>query len=89
MTVSEMLAMPKGMRIEEYEKLLKDKRRTEKRIAKVSDAICDEEYSLEVLSDKVGSDRYNKHLLNKTKAEAQRQRAIEKLQEIEKLLQDK
>ena len=34
MTLEEMLAMPKGMKFEEYESLLKDKQRLERQIRK-------------------------------------------------------
>lgn len=65
MTLEEMLAMPKGMKFEEYESLLKDKQRLERQIRKASDIIFAENDSLEVLADEIGSERYNKHLANK------------------------
>ena len=82
MTISEALSIPKGMNFEEYEKLLKDKQKLEKQIAKASDTIQSEIDSLEVLSDEVGSERYNKHLHSKQKAEAKREKAQEKMQAI-------
>lgn len=82
MTLTEALSIPKGMNFEEYEKLLNDKRKLEKQIAKASNDIDSEVDSLEVLSDEVGSDRYNKHLQAKQKAEAKRENAEAKLQEI-------
>ena len=82
MTISEALSIPKWMDFEEYEKLLKDKQKLEKQIAKASMDIDFEVDSLEVLSDEVGSERYNKHLQNKQKAETKRGKAQAKLQVI-------
>lgn len=86
MTIAEALSIPKGMDFEEYEKLLNDKQKLEKQIAKASDTIQSEVDSLEVLFDEVGSERYNKHLQSKQKAEAKREKAQAKLQTITKLL---
>lgn len=79
MTMAEALSIPKGMNFEEYEKLLKDRKKLEKQIAKASSDIDFEVDSLEVLSDEVGSERYNKHLQSKQKAEAKREKAEAKL----------
>jgi uncharacterized protein (DUF2164 family) len=86
MTLVELLAMPKGMNPIEYEKLLKDKQKLENQIRKASNAIFDEEESLDILADEVGSERYNKHLANKQKAEAKREKAQAKLEQIERKL---
>lgn len=83
MTLVELLAMPKGMNPMEYEKLLKDKQKLEKQIRKASDTIFDEEESLDILADEVGSERYNKHLENKQKAEAKREKAKAKMEQLE------
>ena len=82
MTIAEALSIPKGMDFEEYGKLLNDKQKLEKQIAKASKDIDVEVDSLEVLSDEVGSERYNKHLQSKQKAEAKREKAQAKLQAI-------
>ena len=82
MTIAEALSISKGMDFEEYEKLLKDKQKLEKQIAKTSDTIQSEVDSLEVLADEVGSERYNKHLQSKQKAEAKREKIQAKLQAI-------
>lgn len=82
MTITEALSIPKWMDFEEYEKLLNDKQKLEKQIAKASDTIQSEVDSLEVLSDEVGSERYNKHLQSKQKAEAKREKTQAKLQTI-------
>ena len=82
MTIEEALNIPKGMDFEEYEKLLKDKQKLEKQIAKASKDIDFEVDSLEVLSDEAGSERYNKHLQIKQKAEAKREKLQNKLKEI-------
>ena len=86
MTLVEMLAMPKGMNPIEYERLLKDKQKLERQIRKASNTIFDEEESLDILADEVGSERYNKHLENKQKAEAKREKAQAKLEQIVKKL---
>ena len=82
MTITEALSIPQGMNFEEYEKLLNDKQKLEKQIAKESMEIDFEIDSLEVLSDEVGSERYNKHLQNKQKVEIKREKAQAKLQTI-------
>ena len=86
MTIAEALSIPKGMNFEQYEKLLKEKKRLEKLIAKVSMDIDFEVDSLEVLSDEVGSERYTKHLQSKQKVEAKREKAKAKLKAIQALL---
>ncbi len=82
LTFAEFLAIPIGMDFKEYEKLLNDKRRLEKRIGKLSEDIDSEEDSMEILADEIGSERYNRHLVNKQKAEASRERAKKKLRLI-------
>ena len=82
MTIAEALSIPKGMNFEEYEKLLNDKQKLEKQIVKASKDIDFEVDSLEVLSDEAGSERYNKHLQNKQKLEAKREKLQNKLKEI-------
>lgn len=86
MTLTEMLAMPKGMSLIDYENLLKEKQKLERQIRKASDTIFAEEDSLGILTNEVGSERYNKHLMNKQKAEAKREKAQTKLQQIAKKL---
>lgn len=86
MTIEEALSIPKGMNFEEYEKLLNDRQKLEKQIAKASDTIQSEVDSLEVLSDEIGSERYNKHLQIKQKAEAKRKKAQAKLQAIMEII---
>lgn len=82
MTLTEFLLMPKGMDMATYEQLLKDKQRLEKQIRKTSDTIFAEEDSLEILADEVGSERYNKHLASKQKAEDKRTKAQSKLNKV-------
>lgn len=86
MTLTEMLTMPKGMNLMDYENLLKEKQKLERQIRKASDIIFAEEDSLEILADEIGSERYNKHLMNKQKAETKREKAQAKLKQIEKKL---
>lgn len=62
MTFEEFLKMPKGIDIEYYNKLLKKQKRIKNRLTKVSNLIDEEIDSLNVLSDEIGSDRYNRHL---------------------------
>ncbi len=89
MTIAEALSIPKGMDFEEYEKILQEKRKLEKYIRNLSDKIQGEELSLEVLSDEAGSERHNKHLQNKQKAETRRKSALKKLMAIEERLKAK
>ena len=79
MTLEELLKMPKGMDIEEYNKLLKKQKRIKARLTRVSNLIYDEEDSLEVLSDEVGSDLYNRHLEKKQELENEQVKLLEKL----------
>lgn len=77
-TIEEVLACPKGMSIEEYHLLLEKKEKRNQRLRRLSlerDFLLD---GLVVLSDEVGSDRYQKKWkrLQKVKAE------IERLQKI-------
>jgi cell division septum initiation protein DivIVA len=82
MTITEALNIPVGMTFDEYEKLLKEKQKLEKQIAKASTDIDFENDSLEVLADEKGSERYNKHLQSKQKAEIKREKAQAKLKAI-------
>ena len=86
MTLEEALNIPKGMDFKEYEKLLNDKKKLEKQISKASADIDFEIDSLEILSGEIGSDRYNKHLQSKQKAEAKREKAQSKLNAIKEVL---
>lgn len=86
MTIHELLAMPKGMNIGNYEKLLAEKRKLERKIQRESSTIFNEEDSLNVLADEVGSERYNKHLENKRKAEYRRENAKARLELIVQML---
>ncbi len=86
LTFAEFLVIPVGMDFKEYEKLLDDKRKLEKQITKASNDIYSEEDSLKVLEDEVGSERYNRHLANKQKAEGRRERAQKKLKLIKERL---
>ena len=79
MTLEELLKMPKGMDIEEYNKLLKKQKRIKNRLTRVSNLIYDEEDSLDVLSDEVGSDLYNRHLEKKQELENEQVKLLEKL----------
>ena len=83
MTMAKALAIPRGMSYEEYGKLLGDRKKLEVKIRRLSILIMDEEDSLGVLEDEVGSVRYNSHLSAKKMLEGRRERAMAKLQEIE------
>ena len=83
MTLEELFAWPKGIMFEEYEKLINEKHKLDRQIRRTSDKIFDEEDSLEVLADEVGSDRYNEHLMKKQKLEAKREKAMIRFKEIE------
>lgn len=82
MTLEEALNIPIGMDFQEYEKLLKDKKRLEKQIRKASNDVDTELDSLDVLSDEQGSELYNKHLLKKQDAEVKKEKALSKLKAI-------
>ena len=86
MNLSEFMNIPVGMSIKEYESLLEERNKLEKQIRKASNKIYDEEDSLQVLADEVGSDRYNKHLENKQKWETKRDKALNRFNQISKLI---
>ena len=86
LTLAEFLVMPIGMSFEEYEQLLDAKRKLEKQIIKASNDIYSEEDSLNVLADEIGSERYNRHLANKQKAEIKREKSQHKLKLIKERL---
>lgn len=86
MTIVEALAIPKGMTFEEYGKLLEEKKKLEAKCRRLSNKIFDEEDSLEVLADEVGSELYNKHFQSKRKAEVKREKLQAELSEIMKKL---
>ena len=79
MTLEEMLKMPKGMDIEEYNKLLKKQKRIKNHLTKVSNLIYEENDSLDVLIDEIGSDRYNRHLEKKQELENEQAKLLEQL----------
>ena len=73
-TIEEVLACPKGMSVEEYHLLLEKQEKRNQRLRRLSserDFLLD---GLAVLSDEVGSDRYQKKWkrLQKVKAEIDR-----------------
>lgn len=79
MTLEEFLSIPNGMDFEEYDEILKKKKKIEKRLYKVSNLIYDEENSLTVLEDEIGSERYNRHLEKKQKLQIKRKKLLEEL----------
>lgn len=87
MTLEELSNIPEKMKFEEYEKLLTDKKRLESQIAKANSYIDFEVYSLEILADEAGSDRYNKHLHNKQQLEFKIENAQENLNEIKRKIE--
>lgn len=79
MTLEEFLSIPNGMDFEEYDEILKKKKGIEKRLYKVSNLIYDEENSLTVLEDEVGSERYNRHLEKKQNLQIKQKKLLEEL----------
>ena len=79
MTFEELLKMPKGMDIEEYNKILKKLKRIKNRLTRVSNLIYEENDSLDVLIDEIGSDRYNRHLEKKQELENEQVKLLEQL----------
>lgn len=86
MKLSEFMNIPVGMSIKEYESLLEERNRLEKQIRKASNKIYDEEDSLQVLADEVGSSRYNEHMESKLKWENKRDKALNRFNQISKLI---
>ena len=86
MKLSEFMNIPVGMSIKEYESLLEERNKLEKQIRKASNKIYDEEDSLQVLADEVGSNRYNEHMKSKLKWENKRDKALNRFNQINKLI---
>lgn len=86
LTITEVLNAPKGMDFTEYETLLEEKKRLEKKIRCANMQVYDAEASLEVLADEIGSERYNLHARNRHSFEVKKQKALERLREIEEKL---
>ena len=86
MTLEQLLSVPKGMNIVEYQKLLDKETKLCKQIRSVSDKILSEDDSLDVLSDEVGSNLYNKHLDLKVKYEKKRDRLVDQLDDVRRQL---
>lgn len=60
MTIDELVAKPKDMTMDQWEKELKKRKQREKRVGILNDKIQECEDALNVLSDEVGSERWNK-----------------------------
>lgn len=60
MTIDELVAKPKDMTMDQWEKELKKRKQREKRVGILNDKIQECEDALDVLSDEVGSERWNK-----------------------------
>lgn len=60
MTIEEFLACPKGMRFEEYEKVLAKTKRDQKRLYKLSMRRDELEDALDILEDEAGSERWKR-----------------------------
>lgn len=84
MTITELMNIPNGMSVQEYEVLLERKIKLRKQLKKTQDDIYSEEDSLEVLSDEVGTEIYIKHLKKKGQLE---QKLSRKLKEYNEVLQ--
>ena len=89
LTMSEILECPSGMHIEEYAELLNWKRKTDKRICKLSEDIDFEEDALEVLADEKGSERFNRHIERLKELRAKRDTACEEYEAIKAKLDGK
>lgn len=81
MTISELMMMPVGVTLEEWENTLKERKKVVKRIRKLSDEIDGEAQSLEVLKDEIGSERWMKHNTRLFNLTAKRDKLIEENKE--------
>lgn len=86
MNIAELLTMPKGMSVEEYESLLKKKKRLEKQLAKIQDDIYFAQDALEILRDEVGTERYNKRIKEKEQLEKKLSKKLEEYAIVERKL---
>lgn len=82
MTIDELLAIPKGVTLEEWEEILATKKQLNDKLRKLSYKIQECDDALEVLDDEVGTDRYNKWVL---KRERYRKKMIKLVAESELL----
>lgn len=74
MTIEQLLAMPDGMSIEEYSRILETQEKRKRRLQRLSQERDYLEDALVVLSDEVGSPRYQKKAkrLEKVRAEIEK-----------------
>lgn len=70
MTIQDLLNMPKGISLEEWEKHIKKRDSLRKRIRSLCNKRCDIMDALDVLQDEMGSERWNakKNLLSEVDA---------------------
>lgn len=81
-TLSEFLAIPSGMSIEEWDKELKRQKRVDNKIRRISDRIFECDDALEVLADEKGSDRWNRWNTEREQLINQREQLIKKDENI-------
>ena len=71
MTFTELMAWPKGISLEEYQRQLRSEKRKNGRIRKLREEQFDLEDALQVLEDEKGSERYIKKAKRLAEVEAE------------------
>lgn len=84
MTLAEALACPPRMTFDEWGEYITQSKKIDKQIGKYSEDVYYLNYVIEeILSDEVGSDRYNKKLIEREKAQKKLNRLYQKRKELD------
>jgi rubrerythrin len=86
MTIDELLIMPKGISLQQYQLLLNRKKILFAKCQRLSDKIEDEKDSLNVLKDEENSDRFLNHKKMFEKYSKQQAVHLQEYKQIEKQL---
>lgn len=86
MTIEELLIMPKGISLQQYQLLLNRKKMLFAKCQRLSDKIEDEKDSLNVLKDEENSDRFLNHKKMFEKYSKQQAVHLQEYKQIEKQL---
>lgn len=84
MTLSEALACPPRMTFDEWGEYIIQSKKIDKQIGKCSEDVYYLNYVIEeILSDEVGSERYNRKVVERDKAEEKLKKLYKKRKELE------
>lgn len=87
MNLGEFLACPKGMDLEEYDKLLNRKKKLEKKAYRISSEIDFELDALDVLENERGSVRWMKHAVRMKELKQELEKICNSIDDIKERIQ--